>query len=71
MPKKVPTAAARQPLWQDSYYDHVVRPEENLSAIARYIIENPVRAGLARSPFDYPFVGSSTWSIEELLKETR
>jgi putative transposase len=61
--------AAQQPLWQDSYYDHVVRPEENLAGIARYIIENPVRAGLVTSPFDYRFVGSCTWSIEELLKD--
>jgi len=59
---------ARRPLWQDSYHDRVVRPEENLSAIARYIIENPVRAGLVTSVLDYPFVGSSTWSIEEFLK---
>ena len=65
---QVYAAAAGQPLWQDSYYDHVVRPEENLTAIARYIIENPERAGLTRSSLDYPFVGSTTWSIEEVLK---
>jgi putative transposase len=64
---QIHAARARQPLWQDSYYDRVVRPEENLTGIARYIIENPVRAGLVMSPLDYPFVGSSTWSIEELL----
>jgi putative transposase len=63
--------AVKEPLWQDSYYDHVVRPEESLDGIACYIIENPVRAGLARSPFDYPFVGSATWSLEELLKDRR
>ena len=60
--------AVKEPLWQDSYYDHVVRSEENLAGIARYIIDNPVRAGLVTSPFDYRFVGSCTWSIEELLK---
>jgi len=58
----------REPLWQDSYYDHVVRPEENLAGIACYIIQNPVRARLAASPLEYPFVGSGTWSIEELIK---
>jgi putative transposase len=61
--------AAKEPLWQDSYYDHVVRPEEDLAGIARYIIENPVRAGLVISPLDYRFVGSSTWSLEELIKD--
>ena len=60
-------AAASGSLWQDSYHDHVVRPEEDLSGIARYIIENPVRAGLVKSPLDYPFVGSTVWPLEELI----
>ena len=34
-----------EPLWQEGYYDRVVRPEDDPSGIARYIIENPVRAG--------------------------
>jgi putative transposase len=59
----------KEPLWQDSYYDHVVRPEENLAGIACYIIQNPVRAGLVASPLQYPLVGSDTWSIEELIKD--
>ena len=61
----------KEPLWQDSYYDHVVRPEENLAGIVSYIIENPVRAGLVISPFDYRFVGSGIWSLGELLKDRR
>ena len=63
--------AVKEPLWQDSYYDHVVRPEDNLAGIVSYIIENPVRAGLVISPFDYPFVGSSIWPPGELLKDRR
>ncbi len=47
-------ARTKRRLWQESYYDHVVRPEEDLSAIARYIIDNPVQRGhrriLARIP---------------------
>jgi putative transposase len=56
------------PLWQEGYYDRVVRPEEDLSGIARYIIENPVRARLVHHPHDYPFVGSSVWSLEDILR---
>ena len=56
------------PLWQDSYYDRVVRAEEDLGGIARYIIENPVRAGLVKSPLEYPFVGSTVWPLKELIK---
>ena len=45
------------PLWQISYYDHVVRREEDLTEIAQYIWNNPVRAGLAAEPADYPHSG--------------
>lgn len=58
----------KRPLWQDSYYDHVVRPQEDVTRIARYIIENPLRAGLVSAPLDYPFIGSTEWSLEELLR---
>lgn len=61
-------ARAKRRLWQESYYDHVVRPEEDLSAIARYIIENPVRAGLVESSLDYPFVGSDMWPVEGIVR---
>ena len=61
-------ARTKQRLWQESFYDHVVRPEEDLSAIARYIIDNPVRAGIVKSPLDYPFAGSDMWPVEEILR---
>jgi len=31
------------PLWQRNYYEHVIRNEESLNTIRRYIIENPLR----------------------------
>jgi putative transposase len=54
-------------LWQEGHYDRVVRPEEDLSGIARYIIENPLHAGLVSSPLHYPFVGSK-WPLEDVLR---
>jgi REP element-mobilizing transposase RayT len=33
-------------LWQPGFHDHGVRAEEDLRALARYVIANPVRAGL-------------------------
>jgi hypothetical protein len=38
------------------------------AAIARYIVENPVRARLVTDPLDYPHWGSSMCSREELLE---
>jgi putative transposase len=41
-------------LWQKSYHDHAVRAEEELRAMARYVVANPLRAGLVDSLGDYP-----------------
>jgi REP element-mobilizing transposase RayT len=54
---------AAAPLWQEGYYDRVLRAEEDSLAVARYIIENPVRAGLVPVPSDYPHLGSDTWQL--------
>jgi REP element-mobilizing transposase RayT len=31
-----------QPFWQRSYYEHVIRDEDELHALRRYIRDNPV-----------------------------
>ncbi|TXK92695.1 hypothetical protein BMR02_16480 [Methylococcaceae bacterium HT1] len=46
--------STNQGLWQDGYHDHAVRKEEDLLQIARYIIANPLRAGLVKKVADYP-----------------
>jgi hypothetical protein len=58
--KSITSGSARQrgdmgKLWQRSYWDHVVRREESLVQVARYIAANPVRAGLVAEVGDYPF----------------
>jgi len=32
-----------QPFWQRNYYEHVIRDEEELDAIRRYVRENPLK----------------------------
>ena len=54
-------------LWQDSFYDHILRDEESNLAVAAYIVANPVRAGLCSDVRSYPFVGSPRYSIEQLI----
>lgn len=44
-------------LWQTSFWDRVLRSDEDLIATARYIWGNPVRSGLVERPEDYPFSG--------------
>jgi len=40
--------------WQKGFHDRAIRYEEDLLAVARYIIANPIRAGLVRRVHDYP-----------------
>jgi len=42
------------PLWQHGFHDRALRQEEDLRAVARYAIANPVRAGLVKRVADYP-----------------
>lgn len=38
-----------QNVWQKGFYDHAIRNDESLKSVARYIIANPVRAGICQS----------------------
>lgn len=42
------------PLWQEGYHDHALRREVDVQAAARYIVANPLRAGLVERLGDYP-----------------
>ena len=48
-------------LWQASFYDHALRKEESVLAVAYYIWQNPVRARLVEDYVDYPWSGSQVW----------
>jgi REP element-mobilizing transposase RayT len=41
--------------WQPKYYEHRVRTDEDLQSQARYLVANPLRAGLAARLADYPW----------------
>ena len=57
----------RQRLWQPSFYDRLLREEDATLSVARYIFENPMRAGLVKSPHEYPFLGSARFTVEQIL----
>ena len=54
-------------LWQRYGFERVLRDDEATLVVARYILENPVRAGLVVSPEDYAFSGSEKFTVEEIL----
>jgi REP element-mobilizing transposase RayT len=39
--------------WQKEYYDHLVRDEDDFNRIVKYVLENPIKAGLK----NWPWVG--------------
>ncbi|EJM16763.1 transposase [Pseudomonas sp. GM21] len=41
-------------LWQKGFHDRVLRREEDLVKVARYVVANPLRSGLVEKLGDYP-----------------
>ena len=50
-----------EPVWQRGYHDRAMRREDDLLHAARYIVANPLRAGLVDGVGDY-----SLWDAEWL-----
>jgi REP element-mobilizing transposase RayT len=44
----------QQRIWQRGFHDHALRSDEDVRDIARYIVANPLRAGLVNSIGEYP-----------------
>ncbi len=43
------------PLWESAFHDRALRREEDVRTIARYIVGNPLRAGLVARVGEYSF----------------
>ncbi len=43
------------PVWQPGFHDYALRHEDEIKNVARYIVANPLRAGLVEKIGDYPF----------------
>jgi REP element-mobilizing transposase RayT len=41
--------------WQDGFFEHRLRSDESLDEITSYILMNPVRAGITKTPEDWPY----------------
>ena len=42
-------------LWSRAFHDRALRREDDVASVARYIVANPIRAGLVVRVGDYPF----------------
>jgi putative transposase len=52
-------------VWQKDFYDHILRTESDFSNQLQYILENPVRGGLASRWQEYPFKGSTVLDLDQ------
>lgn len=62
---------AGNPIWQDGYFDRVLRDTEDTRNVVAYVLRNPVRKGLAKDARDYPYSGSGLGTLDELIEYVR
>ena len=55
-------------LWQEGFHDRVLREDDHTEDVVRYILLNPVRAGLVTDPRDYPYLGAAKYDVATLLE---
>jgi REP element-mobilizing transposase RayT len=51
--------------WQRSFYDHILRADEETDKHMRYILENPVRKEIIEDWKEYPWKGSMIYDLNE------
>jgi putative transposase len=62
----VHAACGQGRLWQEGYFERVLRADEDSITVCRYILFNPVRSGLVRQPSEYPFLSTTLAAVEDL-----
>ncbi len=56
--QKINKIYGKRNTWQESFYDHILRKEEDIKHISFYILNNPVRKGIVDDWQKYPY----SWS---------
>ena len=56
--KSATLSRAKRQIWEEGFFDHVLRSNESYSQKWNYVRENPVRAGLVKSAADWPNRGA-------------
>jgi REP element-mobilizing transposase RayT len=59
--KRLAQTGVIAPVWQNGYHDHGLRNDEDYRARVRYVMQNPVRAGLVNRIEEFPAVILPAW----------
>ena len=62
--------ARQETLWQRYGFEHVLRDDETTLEVVRYILGNPIRAGLSSTVEEYPYVGSLLYELSDLIRSS-
>ena len=57
-----------QRLWQRYGHERFIRDDMERTLTIRYLLANPVRAGLVSDPREYHGLGSQRYTVEELMQ---
>lgn len=49
------SSGRKSPVWQKSFQDRALRKDDDIVAAARYLVANPLRAGLVDRIGNYPY----------------
>lgn len=55
--KAATLSRAKGQIWEEGFFDHVLRSDESYSQKWNYVRQNPVRASLVKSAADWPYQG--------------
>ena len=63
-------------IWQNRFWDHIIRDQEDLNKHIDYIHYNPVKHSLVKSPFKYDFSSlneykdfyNEDWGVKEIIE---
>jgi REP element-mobilizing transposase RayT len=53
-------------IWQQSFYDRIVRDEEHLATAIDYIHRNPVIAGVVSQPYEYEYSSAHPEAVTDI-----
>jgi len=54
-------------LWQEGYHERVLRDDETTRDVVRYVLDNPVRAGVVQRPEEWPYSAAPGLAIDDWL----
>ena len=60
--------AYRRRLWQRYGHERFIRDDMERALTIRYLLANPVKAGLVSDPRDYHGLGSERYTVDELMQ---